>query len=295
MNLISVLQWTFLLKTLTNVQVGAFGHRKCWLGNTDASKELRHAPLLTSTLFSTFEGEIENSNAEIPSSAWKHVESERSSITRLAFLRSLSLFPSALTLTASSSVASARGLVKFPCVGGLGNTYHFMRAGESLLESEDIISTNPLFLTNREAALSNVGINQVEETCQRLREYDVNPTIVRYSLAANAVDSANIVGKELKVGRDRLVPEFNLMDPRAIGQYDMLSLNSTEAAIWALDVDEAGVDGTGGRPPPNEDGTPHETLSNQVTRLTNLLSGKIFGLYALPSASENLAHTYTKL
>uniref|UniRef100_A0A7S4MDA2 Uncharacterized protein n=1 Tax=Odontella aurita TaxID=265563 RepID=A0A7S4MDA2_9STRA len=157
------------------------------------------------------------------------------------------------------------------------------------------LSSCLLLSTNREAALSNVGINQVEETCQRLREYDVNPTIVRYSLAANAVDSANIVGKELKVGRDRLVPEFNLMDPRAIGQYDMLSLNSTEAAIWALDVDEAGVDGTGGRPPPNEDGTPHETLSNQVTRLTNLLSGKIFGLYALPSASENLAHTYTKL
>jgi hypothetical protein len=29
-----------------------------------------------------------------------------------------------------------------------------------------------------------------------------------------------------------------------------------------------------GRPPPNEDGTPAETLSDQVVRLTNLVSGE---------------------
>ena len=42
--------------------------------------------------------------------------------------------------------------------------------------------------------------------------------------------------------------------------------------MWALDVDEAGPSGKGGRPPPNEDGTPSETLSDQVVRLTNLMS-----------------------
>ena len=41
---------------------------------------------------------------------------------------------------------SRAGLVQFPCNYELMNTYHFMRAGESLLESEDIISSNPLFL-----------------------------------------------------------------------------------------------------------------------------------------------------
>lgn len=38
------------------------------------------------------------------------------------------------------------GLVHFPCNHPLMNTYHFMRSGESLLETEDLLATNPLFL-----------------------------------------------------------------------------------------------------------------------------------------------------
>lgn len=98
------------------------------------------------------------------------------------------------------------------------------------------------------------------------------PTIIRYSLAASSVDSVNIVNEVLNIGRDRLVPEFNYMDPRAIGGWDYSSLNSTTEAVWALDADEAGKYGRDGRPPSNDDGTPAETLSDQVVRLTNLMS-----------------------
>ncbi len=73
----------------------------------------------------------------------------------------------------------------------------------------------------------------------------VSPTVVRYSLAAASVNSANLVGEELRVGRDRLVPEFNYMDPRAIGGWDFAQLNATEEAVWALDADEAGTYGKG--------------------------------------------------
>jgi broad specificity phosphatase PhoE len=167
--------------------------------------------------------------------------------------------------------AQARGLVQFPCAE-LGNTYHFIRAGESLMEEENIWSTNPLFLTNRDSALSDEGISQVEATCQYLKEIDINPTIVMYSLAASSMDTANIIGRELRLGRDRLVPEFTYLDPRAIGMWDCGTLSSTEAAVWAMDNDEAGAYGRGARPPPNEDGTPNETLDNQSTRLRQLLS-----------------------
>ena len=171
------------------------------------------------------------------------------------------------------SHANARGLVRFPCNDyEFLNKYHFMRAGESLLEEEGVWSTNPLFLTNREAALSERGAEQVTELCKKLKADRVAPTIVRYSLAANAIDSANIVGRELKVGRDRLVPEFNFMDPRAIGSWDMSAFDKTKYAVWALDNDEAGVDGKEGRPPSNDDGTPHETLADQVVRLQQLIS-----------------------
>lgn len=52
-------------------------------------------------------------------------------------------FASIFTL---KDAANARGLVKVPCNYDLANTYHFLRAGQSLLEEEDILSTNPLFL-----------------------------------------------------------------------------------------------------------------------------------------------------
>lgn len=116
-----------------------------------------------------------------------------------------------------SRTAAARGLVRFPCKDGLLNTYTFMRAGTSLLELDDVWSTNPLFLTNREASLSEVGEEEVRRACNLLKASGITPTVVRYSLAASCIDTANIVGEELKIGRDRLVPEFNYLDPRAIG------------------------------------------------------------------------------
>jgi broad specificity phosphatase PhoE len=171
-------------------------------------------------------------------------------------------------------VVQARGLVRFPCEeDSLLNSYHFLHAGTSLLEEEGIWSTNPLFLTNREDALSPAGQEQVEAACRAfIQDNFSSPTIVKYSLAAKCIDSSNIVGRELGIGRDRLQPEFTFMDPRAIGQWDMLSKQLVEPAVWAMDVDEAGNDGVGGLPPPNEDGTPHETLADQAIRLRQLLS-----------------------
>jgi broad specificity phosphatase PhoE len=178
----------------------------------------------------------------------------------------------ALGLVGSTRDAQARGLVQFPCEQPLENTYHFLRSGLSLIEEEDIWSTNPLFLTNREAALSEQGKLQVEASIQLLKFNQINPTVCRYSLAAASIDSANIIGKELKIGRDRLVPEFNYMDPRAIGKWDMQPLRKTEYAVWAMDADEGGKVGQGGLPPPNDDSTPNETLHDQTIRLSQLLS-----------------------
>ena len=152
--------------------------------------------------------------------------------------------------------------------------------------------------TNREAALSEKGIQQVQDVCRYFEEHNVTPTIVMYSLASSAMDTASIMGRDLKMGRDRLVPEFTYLDPRAVGRWDMLDLQRTQAAVWAMDQMEAGPDGKvrmldfkgepirnsihvshvvssihqGARPPPHEDSTPNETLANQSTRLRQLVS-----------------------
>lgn len=91
------------------------------------------------------------------------------------------------------------GLVQFPCDYKLMNTYHLMRAGESMLESQDILSTNPLFLTNREDALSAVGKEQVEAACRDMANLDINPSVVKYSLAAKAIDTADMIASQLQV------------------------------------------------------------------------------------------------
>lgn len=196
----------------------------------------------------------------------KAAQNEQDAKDRRRFLLSI---PLALMIP---QVAQARGLVQFPVTRPLQNIYHLMHVGTSLMQEEGIWSTNPLFLTNREDALSPTGQDEVVEACAKIEESGMSPTIVKYSLAASCIDTSNLIGRELKMGRDKLVPEFTFMDPRAIGQWDMLSMEQVEPAVWAMDVDEAGEMGLGGRPPPNEDGTPHETLADQSIRLRQLLS-----------------------
>jgi broad specificity phosphatase PhoE len=179
------------------------------------------------------------------------------------------------TFPAAVPPALARGLASFPCEAPLLNVYHLMRAGTSLLEEEDIWSTNPLFLTNREAALSSTGVEEAQAASRVLQEADIQPSVIKYSLAASSVDTASVIRDELKVGQNRLIPEFTFMDPRALGKYDMMSLSETFPAIVAMDDLEAGYDGKGegARPPPNTDGTPQDTLADQAIRLRQLMSG----------------------
>ena len=177
------------------------------------------------------------------------------------------------TLAADPPPATARGLVMFPCTTPLLNTYHLMRTGTSLLEEENIWSTNPLSLTSREAGLSSAGEDQVRKAAKQLKSSkDSTATIIKYSLAASSMDGAKLVAREINLGVDRVIPEFTFLDPRAIGRWDMLALADTQAAVWAMDADEAGRDGLQGRPPPNDDGTPNETLADQAVRLRQVMS-----------------------
>lgn len=114
-----------------------------------------------------------------------------------------------------SNGANAMGLVYFPCKEGvLKNKYHLMRAGQSGLEERNILSTNPLFLTNTEDGLTELGLMQVEEACSKLMASNINPSVIKYSLASKCIDTANTVANTLLVGRNRVVPEFTFMDPR---------------------------------------------------------------------------------
>ena len=201
---------------------------------------------------------------------------------RRTFFRHVGTLSSAIAVSSSlvtsivlpSKPAIASGLLRFPCIEPLHNQYHFMRAGTSILEEQDIWTTNPLFLTNREGgALSVEGQKQVKIAIEQLQQYNIQPSVIRHSLAANAMDTASMIRDELKVGQNRINPEFVFMDPRAIGAWEGMSYQQTLPAIIALDNNEASVDGRNSRPPSNDDGTPNETLFDQTTRLRQLMSG----------------------
>jgi len=177
----------------------------------------------------------------------------------------------------SPSPAHAGSLVLFP-VGSntqiLKNRYHFMRAGLSELEEQSIYSTNPLFLTNRENELSSTGesvvLNQALKTLKSLE--DGFPTIAYHSLAANGMDTGDLIARELRLGREKLLPEFTYLDQRGIGLWDSGDEALVKPAVWALDYNEAGMLGEGGLPPAHEDGTPNETLGDQFVRLRQFIS-----------------------
>mmetsp|Transcript_25085 Transcript_25085/g.54702 ORF Transcript_25085/g.54702 Transcript_25085/m.54702 type:complete len:607 (+) Transcript_25085:94-1914(+) len=196
------------------------------------------------------------------------------STSRRDVLTSVPLSVSAfLGALASYPLPAQARLVRFPCKPGeLKNNYNFMRSGESLLESEGMWGSNPLFLTNRENALSDAGAEQVRMACADMLERDLNPSVVLYPTAANAIDTADIVATEMRIGRNRVLPEYTNLDARGIGKYDMNDRETVKGAIWAMDA-ESGPEGRSGeRPPPTDDGTPNETLANQVTRLRQLMA-----------------------
>jgi hypothetical protein len=170
--------------------------------------------------------------------------------------------------------AAHAGLLQFPCAQ-LKNRYHFMRAGLSELEADDIFASNALFLTNRENCLA-LDHREVEQAlvlaCQKMKDANQLPTVAYHSLAANGMDTADFMARQLLLARDRLLPEFTYLDPRGIGLWDGTSYETTRLAIMALDAAEAGPRGTGGRPPANTDGTPNETLADQFVRLRQFLS-----------------------
>lgn len=169
-----------------------------------------------------------------------------------------------LTFSQITPFAANAQFIQFPC-RNFSNTYHFLRVGTTILEDQDIWSTNPLFLTNREDALSPKGHEQVVEACQPLKNEANRPTVVKFGLGAASIDTSDILGYELQLGRDRLIPEYTYLDPRSIGQWDRRSKSEYESAVWALDMD-------GGRPPAHDDGTSDETLQEPMIRLRQLMS-----------------------
>jgi len=254
-----------LLSDLTGLHVDGFVNPLIMQPKTATTTTTRHDRVTKVTKGSDFRSFASNDSEDM----------SISSLERRNLFHCLELSIAAAASAVMFPKSASAELIQFPCKEGkLRNTYHFMRAGESELENENMLGTNPMFLTNRvDNSLSDLGISQVEEACNIMNQAQLDLSIVKFPLAANAMDTADKVASKLFIGRNHLVPEYTYMDQRGVGKWDMQPLQSTQDAVWAMDAKEAGTHGlAGGLPPPNDDGTANEMLGHQVIRLRQLLS-----------------------
>ncbi|GLT47227.1 hypothetical protein SLA2020_209370 [Shorea laevis] len=137
--------------------------------------------------------------------------------------------------------AGARGLFQMP-PPRLSNRYFLVRAGESEYESLGIINTNP-------------GMGACERNCW-----------IWPSITQRAYQAAEIIASVNGVTRSYIVPEYSFLDARGLGAFEGKKLEAV-SEVYASDSISPTI-----KPPPTDDGTPNESVSDVFVRVTQLMS-----------------------
>ncbi|PKI56955.1 uncharacterized protein LOC116212882 [Punica granatum] len=163
--------------------------------------------------------------------------------------------------------AHARGLFQMPAVR-LTNRYFLVRAGESEFESLGIINTNPVTKTSVDSGLSEKGKKQTVRAAFGLKEMGAceSNCWIWPSITQRAYQAAEIIASVNGVSRSYIVPEYSFLDARGLGAYEGRKLE------YVSEVYESDSISPSIRPPPIDDGTPNESISDVFVRVTQLMS-----------------------
>ncbi|PQQ02909.1 E3 ubiquitin-protein ligase SIS3 [Prunus yedoensis var. nudiflora] len=167
----------------------------------------------------------------------------------------------------AQEVAFARGLFQMPPVR-LTNRYFLVRAGESEYESIGVINTNPVAKTSVDNGLSEKGKKQAVRSAFDLKEMgacDKNCWIWP-SITQRAYQAAEIIASVNGVSRSYIVPEYSFLDARGLGAYEGKNLEAV-SEVYASDTLSPTI-----KPPPIDDGTPNESVSDVLVRVIQLMS-----------------------
>ncbi|XP_009775427.1 uncharacterized protein LOC107815213 [Nicotiana tabacum] len=167
----------------------------------------------------------------------------------------------------SLPVSNARGLFQMPPVR-LTNRYFLVRAGESEYESLGIINTNPVAKTSVDNGLSEKGKKQTVRAAFDLREMRAceGSCWIWPSITQRAYQAAEIIAAVNGVNRSRIVPEYSFLDARGLGAYEGKSLDAL-SEVYESDSLSPNI-----KPPPTDDGTPNESVSDVFVRVTQVMS-----------------------
>lgn len=143
-----------------------------------------------------------------------------------------------------------------------------MRAGESEYESLGIINTNPVAKTSVDNGLSETGKKQAVRAALTLKSMGACESNfwIWPSITQRAYQAAEIIAAVCGISRSHIVPEYSFLDARGLGAYEGKKLDSV-SEVYASDSLSANI-----KPPPIDDGTPNESVSDVFVRVTQLMS-----------------------
>ena len=89
-----------------------------------------------------------------------------------------------------------------------------MHCGETNIDVDGELMTNPAYKLN-DVALTNAGEAHALAAAEALKAR--SPTMVVFSTWRSCQQAADLVAGQLYVPRERMVPEFDLLDARGVG------------------------------------------------------------------------------
>lgn len=161
--------------------------------------------------------------------------------------------------------ASSTGLLLLPPVAPLRNEYYVVRAAESIAEAAGAIESNAATkMSVQKNSLTPHGISKAESI--PFTTIDNNP-LVYFSTARSSAQSAEIIARRVGTTRERLIPEFLLLDARGFGAHEGERLSRLDELHTLYDAQSRYL-----RPPEGSDGAYAESVDDVYVRVRQFMS-----------------------
>lgn len=192
-------------------------------------------------------------------------------ISRREFFQRLLLAAGSATIaTASPSPSQAiNGLRIFPLQEPLTNNYFLMRACQSQSDAANITAVNPIDrLSIEKLGLTRRGARDAIKAAKALETAGVcEDAWIWPSITISSFETAEIVASQMRVRRDRIVPEFSFLDARGVGALDGKPIPQVQQVLYEHDRKNPTW-----RPEPGVDGTPNDSAEDVFVRVRQLIS-----------------------
>lgn len=197
----------------------------------------------------------------------------RRTLLRTAILAGLGLAcggasPS-LTGPSAQQAYALNGLRVFPLREPLTNNYYLMRASETNSDLAGVVSVNPVEkLSLAKHGLTRRGADDARAAAAALLKVGLSgETWIWPSVTISAFETAEILAASMRIGRERIVPEFAFLDARGVGRME----GQPVTAVSKLTREHDRLDANW-KPELGDDGTPNDSVNDVFVRVRQLMS-----------------------